>query len=174
MSSSCLSTNNFAYELVGIDENSEVQLESNFGTGNSNSAHCGGFVVGGSCSNFDSNVCLAERRRCFADWDTLAFAISTASAGSVLSICKGSVLDGTDKLPMSLSENIQIRCGVSGSLSGNCVVFGGDVHFEVTGSPTEVVFMGLTSTGAATASIHAAGTRSASLRVIDCLFSVSP
>jgi hypothetical protein len=158
-----------------VADDSKVVTEAVFLSGNSGSG-CAGYVdVGGNCVEADISLsCIAEEKRCYSHWLDLsdAFAeLSSADEGLVFTICEGAILDVSNSAPIEITQTkTTIRCGLNGARDSNCLVRGGGVQFQILGAPRDVVFSGITFSGASIAAINAAGERSSRAQIVDCLF----
>ena len=154
-------------------KDSEVVIEGIFLSCKSGTGCTGYFDTDGNCVELKSaTTCIAEEKRCYSYWHDLADAISNASdAGGVFTICNGATLDVAASPAIAISQsNITIRCDLNGARESNCLVAGGGIQFQILGTPTDVMFTGITFSGAAITAINAAGERGSKARIVDCLF----
>ncbi|KAI2495393.1 hypothetical protein MHU86_19147 [Fragilaria crotonensis] len=172
MTDSCVENSKFSGGVID-SKGSEVVIERIFLSENSGTG-CSGYVdADGNCAASTSTTsCIAEEKRCFSHWMDLANSISNASdEGRVFTICSGATLDvSTFPAIVMRKSNTTIRCGLNGARDSNCLVTGGGIQFQILGTPTDVLFKGITFSGASIAAINAAGERSSKAQIVDCLF----
>jgi len=128
--------------------------------------------MGTSNLKFDSDRCSADEKQCYGTWFDLSTAVSTAGNSSMIyTLCENThlVVGSTSSIHVQ-RKGTQFRCGMEGRSTGNCVVHGGVTQFLITGTPTGVVFAGITFTGATVASIYASGELAARAEISDCSF----
>jgi hypothetical protein len=154
---------------------SEVMTEAVYLSGNSGSS-CSGYINSdGDCIESDqSDSCIATEKRCYVHWEDLSDAVAqtvSSSEDAVLTLCENAVLDVANSAPIEIGRSkTTIRCGLNGARDNNCLILGGEVQLKIVGTPTDIIFSGITFAGASVAAIHAGGERSSKAEVKDCLF----
>eukprot|EP00547_Thalassionema_nitzschioides_P010527 CAMPEP_0194227298 /NCGR_PEP_ID=MMETSP0156-20130528/42784_1 /TAXON_ID=33649 /ORGANISM="Thalassionema nitzschioides, Strain L26-B" /LENGTH=2185 /DNA_ID=CAMNT_0038959777 /DNA_START=132 /DNA_END=6689 /DNA_ORIENTATION=+ len=157
------------------NKNSGVIIDDIFLSGSDNSECVGYLDDNGGCNSLTSaSSCIAEKKRCISRWTDLDDAVQNISEEDeehIFTVCPNAVLDLSNSDPIEIkTSKTTIQCGNNGASDGNCVVKGGDIQFKIVGSPTDVLFSGITFTEASVAAINAAGGRSARASVMDCVF----
>ena len=152
----------------------------------------------GTCQEFSSSVCLATYdntitkppsdspapsppsptpKDCFSEWDALSSAVREASAsgsGGAFVICPKTEMNvdlfpEPDITPIVIeSDDISIKCGNSGEVENQCIVFGGERHFQIESSARRIEFSGIRFVGALITSIGALGDSDADVKFAGC------
>ena len=141
---------------------------------------CNGILTDNECYIFSSDSCKGSI--CYTDLNSLSSAISLVGEndiGRAFSLCPETVFDFNSlseenvNLPININtSNIVIQCGHHGLQTDQCIIFGGDIQFKITGSPKGVRFYGITMIGSKRSSIKVVG-NNAEIAFIDCEWSVS-
>ena len=114
---------------------------------------------------------------CFSEWDALSSAVREASAsgsGGVFIICPKTEMNvdtfpDPDITPIVItSDDISIQCGKSGKVENQCIVFGGERHFQIERSARRIKFSGIRFIGALITSIGALGDSDADVKFDGC------
>ena len=183
LQTTCFTSNTFngLQGLVSTDLESSIILRQNFGSSNKDESGatinvCAGVgnEATGKCIDFDSDICQTQVAECFDEWEILVDAVAAASAlqrASVFTLCDDTTFFPSefDAIEIVISNTV-IRCGSSGERQNRCTISGGAVHFKITGSPTGILFQGITFLSSSIVSIDAAGDKSARLSIVDCAF----
>ena len=183
LQTTCFTSNTFnaLLGLVSTDSESSIVLLQNFGSSNKDESGatsdvCVGVVNGatGKCIDFDSDICQTQVAECFDEWESLVDAVAAASAlqiASIFTLCDDTTLfpGEFNSIEIDMSNTV-IRCGSSGEHQNRCTISGGAIHFKITGSPTGILFQGITFLSSSIVSIDAAGDKSARLSIVDCAF----
>ena len=153
-------------------KDSEVFIERIFLSGMRGTGCTGYFDADGKCADLTStSTCIAEEKHCFSYWLDLADAISSGAQGSIFTICSGATLDVAASPAIVINRsNTTIRCGLTGSRDNDCLVMGGGIQFQILGTPSDVLFSGITFSAANITAINAAGERGSKAKIMDCLF----
>ena len=118
---------------------------------------------------FDSDTCIAGVKECYDTWENLSIAVAGANTSTVFTLCENTKLEVASPISIEVSGT-SFRCGLEGRRTSGCLVSGGDIQFEISGEPTDVVFEGITFTKSTIVSIYAGGERAASVEIVDCFF----
>jgi len=139
---------------------------------------CNGILTDNECYIFSSDSCKGSI--CYTDLNSLSSAISLVGEndiGRAFSLCPETVFDFNSlseenvNLPININtSNIVIQCGHHGLQTDQCIIFGGDIQFKITGSPKGVRFYGITMIGSKRSSIKVVG-NNAEIAFIDCEWS---
>lgn len=168
---SCMDNTESNDALVAGDP-SKLNIQNIYFTG-SNGRGCSGYLeADGNCVEpTTASSCIAEEVRCYSDWLDLSDAVSSAGEGRIFTICSGETLDVGNAPPIEIKQSkTTIRCGVNGARDSQCSVSGGGVQFQIGGTPTDILFSGITFSGSSIVAVNAAGGRSSRAQIVDCIF----
>jgi hypothetical protein len=137
--------------------------------------------VGGSkdscqpgCSQLASCKFKSSATDCYSTWNGLTEAITTSPEG-IFEVCAGSTLDVSDPIEVSPVGAMVLKCGSDGTRLRQCVVKGGEQHFLIISSASELSFQGMTFSDSTRISIQLEldPLSKSNVMFVDCLWTVS-